>query len=153
MGVNYHHYLIPRDNTLRPEPDRIVALIEAWVDKGFIPRPDSVAADKQHGSSGARPEAGPHFATEASDTTYIQYLRERASKPRGGFWARLWGRGESPQSSSPRPDSWMPFSVPPTGESLAALAGPYTRIRWVVDPHATHPLQGSYRKRRLTLSP
>jgi hypothetical protein len=35
----------------------------------------------------------------------------------------------------------MPFSIPPTGESLAALAGPHTLIRWVANPNATDLLQ------------
>jgi hypothetical protein len=58
MGVNYSHYLIPRDNTVRPDPDRIVALIEAWIEKGFVVRPESVLAHDQPVSNGRRPETG-----------------------------------------------------------------------------------------------
>jgi hypothetical protein len=36
MGVNYAQYLIPRENSLRPEPVRIIALIEAWLNSGFV---------------------------------------------------------------------------------------------------------------------
>jgi hypothetical protein len=43
MGVEYQHFLIPRDNTVRPTPDRIAALIEAWLAAGFIVRPGSEA--------------------------------------------------------------------------------------------------------------
>jgi hypothetical protein len=36
MGAYYSHYVIPRDNTLRPTPDQIIALIEAWQKGGYI---------------------------------------------------------------------------------------------------------------------
>jgi hypothetical protein len=141
MGVDYSHYLIPRDNTVRPQPDRIVALIEAWAAKGFIARPNTRPG--QLASSGGA-ETGARFGTEASYTLYTESLqRQQARQAQGGFWARLLGRGESvnTRSSSPPPDPLIPCPVPPTGESLAALAGPYTLIQWDANANATYPLQ------------
>lgn len=144
MGVSYSHYLIARDNTVRPQCDRIVALVEAWAEQGFIVRPDHLPVDGQHPSSGGRSKTGARFATEASYAPYMQHLlREQAPKPQTGFFARFWGRGNvaNTPSPSPRPNPWMPFSNPPTGESLEALAGPYTLIRWDANSNATYPLQ------------
>jgi hypothetical protein len=111
MGVGYAHYLIAQDNTVRPQPDRIRVLIEAWVVRGFIARPKGVP-----GQTGAR------FATNVSYNSYRQNLQD--SRP-----------------SFRRPDPWMPFSVPPVGDSMVALAQAYTLIRWDANPNATHPLQ------------
>lgn len=111
MGVGYAHYLIAQDNTARPQPDRIRALIEAWVERGFIARPDDVPA-----------QTGARFATDASYSSHKQNLQHS-------------------RSSSPRPDPWMPFSVPPVGDSMAALTGAYTLIRWDANPSAIYPLQ------------
>lgn len=41
MGVYYTHYLIPLDNSFRPEPERIAALIDALTGARFIPRPQA----------------------------------------------------------------------------------------------------------------
>jgi hypothetical protein len=144
MGVAYTHYLIARDNTVRPQPDRICALINTWVEKGFIARPDGVPAQNPHEPNAGRSETGAQFATEASYGSYGQNLwSDQAPARRRGLWARLWGRIEDANSisRSPRPDPWMPFSVPPIGESMAALAAPYTLIRWDANPNATNPLQ------------
>jgi hypothetical protein len=111
MGVGYAHCLIAQDNTVRPQPDRIRVLIEAWIERGFIARPDGVPA-----------QTGARFATDASYSSSLQNLQHS-------------------RSSSPRPDPWMPFSVPPVGDSMAALAGAYTLIRWDANPNATYPLQ------------
>jgi hypothetical protein len=135
MGVNYSHYLIPRDNTVRPDPERIVALIDAWIEKGFVVRPESVLAHDQPVSNGRRPETGARFMTrplhaEASEP-------EQAPAPRKGFWSRFWGEAQKP----PPADPWMPFLIPPVGESLSALANPCALIRWEGNPSATYPLQ------------
>ena len=117
MGVNYSHYLIPRDNTVRPDPDRIVGMIEAWIEKGFIVRPQSASEQDQPQSTSRVLETGARF-TRGRETLD----RQPAPEPRGGFWTRLWGGGAQ---RVPRPDPWMPFSIPPTGESLSVLAEPY----------------------------
>ena len=43
MGVEYRHFVIPRDNTVRPAPEQVAALIEAWLAAGFVARPGSAA--------------------------------------------------------------------------------------------------------------
>src|SRR5262249_4358731 len=116
MGVYYSHCLIPRDNTVRPEPDRIVALIAAWMENGFVARSD---AARQHEANGGRSETGARFATEASYRSYEETLRqEQAPELQRGLWARLWGGVRNSNSQIPRPDPWMPFSIPPAGTSL-----------------------------------
>jgi hypothetical protein len=125
MGVYYSHYLIPQDNTVRPEPDRIIALIEAWTAKGFI-----VAANGELSKATAR------FLTASSDETEI--IQEQSIEPRQGFWARLLGK-QTPKP--PRPDPWKPFLVPPRVESLSALAKPYALIRWEGNSKAIYPMK------------
>jgi hypothetical protein len=38
MGVEYVHYLIPEDNTYKPDPDDLCRLVDALVDRGFVGR-------------------------------------------------------------------------------------------------------------------
>jgi hypothetical protein len=125
MGVTYSHYLIPQDNTVRPEPDRIIDLIHAWTEKGFI-----VPASGQASQATAR------FMTEQSPQEAVE--QKQAAKPLSGFWARLWGK-RTPMPH--RPDPWKPFSVPPTGEALLALAKPNTVIRWKGNSNAVYPMR------------
>jgi len=134
MGVDYTHYLIPRDDTVRPEPDRIVALIDAWIETGFVVRPESVLAQDQRASSGRRSE-GARFMTRALHAEALE--PEPVPAPRGGFWSRFLGGAQRP----PPADPWMPFRIPPVGESLSALANPSTLIRWEGNPSTTYPLQ------------
>jgi hypothetical protein len=126
MGVNYSHYLIPQDNTVRPETDQIIALIEAWTEKGFI-----VPANGRTSKASVR-----FLTTQPPDEAVAQ---EQPTEPRQGFWARLSGKPTA--KPPPRPDPWKPFSVPPTGESLSALAKRYTLIRWEGDSKAVYPMK------------
>jgi hypothetical protein len=135
VGVDYSHYLIPRDNTVRPDPDRIVALIDAWIEKGFVVRPESVLAQDQRTSNGRRSETGARFMTRPLHAEALK--PEPAPPPRKGFWSRFWGGAQKP----PPADPWMPFRIPPVGESLSALANPCTLIRWEGHPSAIYPLQ------------
>jgi hypothetical protein len=135
MGVYYSHYLIPRDNTVRPQPDQVVALIDAWIEKEFVAYPDDIRQQNQPATIRGRPIA--RFATEDSYAA-CNLLREQTPKPRQGFLARLLGL--TPPWSPP-PDPFMPFLVPPEGDSLAALAAPYALIHWRANPKATYPLQ------------
>ena len=41
MGVEYQHYLIPEDNTYRPEPDDLSKLVQGLAEAGFIIRTGS----------------------------------------------------------------------------------------------------------------
>ena len=134
MGVYYSQYLIPRNNTVRPEPDRIVALIDAWVEKGFVVCAGSNATHHQQESNHRTLEMGARFLTKQSPGESLG----QATEPKRGFWERLiWS--EPPKVR--RKDPWMPFSVPPVGESLAALTKPYTLIRWLENSSAAYPLQ------------
>jgi hypothetical protein len=136
MGVYYSHYLIPKDNTLRPEPDRIVALIEAWVEKGFLVGQKNVPAQSQNKSGGAVLEFGARFMTKSSQEQVVE--RQEAHQPRPGFWKRLRG---GPQKAIPRPGPWMPFAIPPAGDALTALAESYAAIQWEGHPDATYPMK------------
>ena len=126
MGVNYSHYLIPQDNTVRPEPGQIIALIEAWTEKGFI-----VPANRQTSKATAR------FLTRPPADEPV--AQEQSIEPRQGFWARLSGKPTA--KPSPRPDPWKPFSVSPTGESLSVLVNRYTLIRSEGDSQAVYPMK------------
>jgi hypothetical protein len=67
MGVAYAHYLIPRDNTYKPDAKTLVQLIDALVAQGFLPKT----------SMGAPPDAGSK-ATSAFDRSPAElecYLR------------------------------------------------------------------------------
>jgi hypothetical protein len=147
MGVYYSHYLIPRDNTVRPQPDRIVALVEAWLAHGFIGRPsEGTAPDEknsgEHRSDGLTSQTGARFTTISLRETREQ---ERASElpPRPGFWLQLLKLlGAEPYVAPPfRPWPRTPFAVPPVGESLSALAKPCLLIRWEGDRRAACPMQ------------
>jgi hypothetical protein len=48
MGIYYSHCLIPKDNTIRPAPERVAALIEAWIEKRFVVGPESLPAWMRH---------------------------------------------------------------------------------------------------------
>jgi hypothetical protein len=135
MGVDYSHYLIPRDNTVRPDPDRIVALIDAWIEKGFVVRPESVPAQDQRASNARSSETGARFMTRPLPAEALE--PEQGPAPRKGFWSRFWGGAQKPAPADP----WMSFLIPPVGESLSALANPCTLIRWEGNPRATYPLQ------------
>ncbi|QPF84043.1 hypothetical protein IC762_31155 [Bradyrhizobium genosp. L] len=140
MGVNYSHYLIPRDNTVRPEPERIVALIEVWCEKGYIVCPEAASVQK------ATDRVSQSAASFLTKSAYGEHSVEqrRAPEPRPGFWGRLLaGARKAPgqAQAASRRTPWMPFSIPPTGEALSALANPYTLIRWEGDQRATYPMQ------------
>jgi hypothetical protein len=145
MGICYCHYLIPRDNTIRPQPDRIVALIKAWLEQGYIVRPEDAAAYDRRGSNAFRSETGARFevAKTAGQETIEQ---EQSAESQQIFWARL-GRlllsllGVPPATPPYMPRLGTPFSVPPVGESLAALATPCAVIKWGTYDGTTYPLQ------------
>ena len=135
MGVSYCHYIIPRDNSVRPEPDRIVALIDAWVEKGFAVLPQGDKQEDLGGSNHQLLGTGARFRTSPLFGEALE--RQQALKPQRGFWAKLLGK---PQKD-PRPDPWLPFHVSPVGASFMALTQPYTLIEWKENPRAVYPLQ------------
>jgi len=64
MGVYYSHYLIPSDNTIRPTPERIIALLEAWVEERFIVGPDTLPPREIAARDRPMAETGACFRTE-----------------------------------------------------------------------------------------
>lgn len=141
MGVYYSHCLIPKDNTIRPAPDRVVTLINAWVKKGFVVSPQGIPA--REGNRPYRPmrETGACFKTEPPLTLAAEPDLEPAPEPPKTLWSRLFGHPATPKIE-PRPKNPLrPFSIPPTGDSLAALAQPYALIEWAPNPNAVYPMQ------------
>jgi hypothetical protein len=66
MGVEYRHFLIPRDNTVRPDGDAVRRLIEAWRTHGFIAPSGPQALVKfktNHTGTTIEPEKLAHAAT------------------------------------------------------------------------------------------
>ncbi|MGJ4926417.1 hypothetical protein ACQR1I_00305 [Bradyrhizobium sp. HKCCYLS2038] len=136
MGVLYSHCLIPRDNTIRPSPEQITALIAAWVEQryiivGALPNPKPWMASKA--------QTGASFWTDPS-------LKEPDPEPEPlpappqSFWARLLGR-RSPAPRRARPDPMLPFVIPPAGLSWTALSQPDAMISWAGHPDALYPME------------
>jgi hypothetical protein len=110
MGVELTQYLIPRDNTHRPSPEQIAALITAWVAAGYVVKPGSPAlANLAFGSGVSGPAAGPPAATSGA-MHITKWSGKRAAAP---------------------------FAVPPDTAALAVLAGPQARIQWPVSDNLT----------------
>jgi hypothetical protein len=135
MGINYSHSIIPRDNAARPEPERVVALIDAWIEKGFVVPPETEQAQHPSQSTRRKSQTGARFMT--SPLLEAALNQQQAPERPRGFWARLSGKARKP----PRPEPWMPFSVPPAGDQLLVLAHPCALIEWDGDPRATYPMQ------------
>jgi hypothetical protein len=116
MGVNYSHYIIPRDNTLRPGPDRIVALIKAWQASGYVP---------EHG-------VAPVFRVDAWEEQLREAKRAAAmqpTRPNGLFAGWLW---KTPSPRLPLMPENKSFVFPPIGESEEALSAPGALIQWEI---------------------
>ncbi|MBX9774666.1 MAG: hypothetical protein K2Y71_09645 [Xanthobacteraceae bacterium] len=135
MGVYYCHYLIPRDNTMRPEPDRIAMLIGAWLAQGFVLPQQNFPEQQQHQPDTGTAAVGGRFITRPPFGRPTEY--SEAAQPRPGFWARLLGQRPEPGA----PDPWTPFLFPPIGETLSALARTNTIIEWNAHPDALYPMQ------------
>ncbi len=139
MGVCYSHYLIPSDNTIRPTPERIVALLEAWVEKRFIVGPESLPAREFAGRERAKAETGACFTTEPPLTAPVKE-EPRPPEPPKTFWSKLFWAPRSP-IRPPVPNPTRPFAIPPIGKSLAALSTAYALIEWASNPSAIYPMQ------------
>jgi hypothetical protein len=138
MGVLYSHCLIPKDNTTRPAPERIVALIEAWVGKGFVVGPEGIAASERY-----RPmrETGACFTTEPPLAFTAEPDPAPPPEPQRSLWSKLFGHAVVPKIE-PRPQNPLrPFTIPPAGDSLIALSQPYALIEWAPNPNAAYPMQ------------
>jgi hypothetical protein len=135
LGVYYSHYLIPKDNLIRPEPCRIVTLIEAWVEKGFVVRQENGSGRGPQRSNDSVTASGARFITSSSSGIAVEY--EPEPRPQRRLWRRIWGKAQK----APPLHSWKPFSVPPVGESLSALSMPNSLIQWEGNSIATFPLQ------------
>jgi hypothetical protein len=135
MGIDYAHYLIPRDNLVRPDPDRIVRLIEAWLAQGFtLPSQDAPARreDQYNARTGAvcaRKDFGPPAPQSFSKPWRVPGFLRLLSGAAG------WRLG------APRRDLWKPFLFPPAGQLFETLANPTAVIRWDARPDATYPMQ------------
>jgi len=136
MSVIYSHCLIPRDNTIRPSPEQIAALIAAWVDQryiivGALPNPEPWMASKT--------QTGACFWTDPSLKEPDPEPEPLAAPPKS-LWSRLFG-GPSP---APRPvhrDPTLPFAIPPAGTSWTALSQPDAVISWAGHPDALYPME------------
>ena len=114
MGVNYSHYIIPRDNTLRPGPEQIVALIKAWQAAGYVP---------EHGVT-------PVFRVDAWEEQLREAERAAAmqpTRPKGLFASWLW---KTPSPRLPLMPESKSFVFPPIGESEEALSAAGALIEW-----------------------
>jgi hypothetical protein len=137
MGVYYSYCFIPKDNTVRPAPDRLVALIAAWAAKGFIVGPENLPAREIAGRDLPMAETGACFRTEPPLPAPVK--EEPQPEPPRTFWSRLFG---APQRRIRPPDSKRrQFAIPPVGDSLAALSQPLALIEWSSNPNATYPMQ------------
>ena len=141
MGVYYSHYLIPQDNTVRPHPDQIVSLIDARINNGFIIGRAERSTPDQYRSNGARSETGARFATKPAQSETVE--QETTPEPQANFWTRLLRLlgGRTPNVQFVFRPWGTPFSVPPVGESLSALAKSFVLIRREGDRRASYPLQ------------
>lgn len=125
MGISYAHYIIPRDQTVRPKPDQVAALIQAWIENGYVAQPTSGQI-----GTGVRFMTNPLFGDAL----------ERAQLPKPpsvGWWTRLFGNTKKVSFQ----ELWMPFSFPLAGASLTALNQPSALIKWDGNPSATYPMQ------------
>lgn len=120
MGVYYTHYLIPLDNSFRPEPERIAALIDALTGARFIPRPE--AGD------------GPTYFLDDWGREAAERSTPAAPEPPKPWWKRIFA------SSAPARTNLLdlvnihrPFAIPLTEESLAALADRAVTVGWTIE--------------------
>src|SRR6266702_1952792 len=136
MGVYYSHCLIPTKNTMRPAPEQLVALIVAWVDKGFVVGPEGISAWARTGPNQSMADAGACFRTDPPLGSQITQEQPQPAPPKS-FWSRLLG---SPQTTRQPVDRRTPFSIPPVGVSLTALSQPDALIQWAPNPNAAYPM-------------
>ncbi len=134
MGMGYSHYMIPRDNTVRPSAVSIAALINAWIEKGYVIQPQTVSE-----------RDAPYSPFVPSGACFVARLptgeilkRKRPATPPKGFWQRLMRGTEKPL---PYFDERLPFPVPPIGQALSYLEAPYAVIFFQGSPHAANPLR------------
>jgi len=136
MGVYYSHYLIPSDNTIRPTPERIIALLEAWVEERFIVGPDTLPPREIAARDRPMAETGACFRTEPP----LPLKEEPQPEPPRTFWSSLLGAPQR-RIRPPDPRQRRPFAIPPIGDSLVALSQAYALIEWAANPDATYPMQ------------
>lgn len=122
MGVCYSRYIIPVDNTLRPEPARIVALVDAWLAAGFVPVPGT--ASSTLGPGDAARESGASFILDEwrKEERIVTHARP--------WWQRLIGWPKPfPRRLSPA----KPFAIPIRGASFEALSSSGVSIEWPIN--------------------
>jgi len=137
MGVYYSHCLIPKQNTIRPAPEQLVALIAAWVDKGFIVGPEGISARDRTGSNQSMADTGACFRTDPALLGSQIKQEPPQLEPPKSFLSRLFG---SPKPTRQPVDTRTPFSIPPVGLSLKALSQPDALIQWAPNPNAAYPM-------------
>ena len=146
MGVYYSHYIIPRDNTVRPSPQQIIRLIEAWRMDGYVPKT----------ASGENERVSPRFKIDAWEGAHRAFKDERSQllveKTNRSALGRLFPnwylsrlRARTPRASYHAP--MKPFSYPPKGDSLAALSDLGALIEWRMNDYlklgTIYPMQTS----------
>jgi hypothetical protein len=137
MGVYYSHCLIPRDNTIRPSPEQIAALLAAWIEQRFI-IPGAATLDMTRGwHRESMAETGACFRTEPPLKTVNEQARPQPEPPKS-LWAKLFGAPPAPMWA---PDPMMSFSMPPAGASWTALSRPDALIVWAARPDAEYPME------------
>jgi hypothetical protein len=139
MGVYYSHCLIPTDNTIRPSPEQIAALIAAWMDQRYIvvgPRTDLSA------SRWSAPLAltGARFWTDPS-LKEMEREPEPVPTPPKSLWSRLFGGPRGEPERRPPLDHGLPFVIPPEGVSWRALGQPDVVISWAANPDGLYPME------------
>ncbi|WP_157234814.1 hypothetical protein [Methylosinus sp. LW4] len=134
MGVYYVHYLIPLDNSFRPEPQRIAALIDALAAARFIPRPE--AGD------------GPSYLLDDWRREAAERTTSAAQEPPKPWWKRIFG-SKAPEQPPVLDlvDVERPFAVPLTEESFAALADRAVTVGWTIEDPLANGLAYPFEQR------
>lgn len=116
MAYYFAVNIMPRDNTIRPEPAQISALVEAWRDTGPIVRPGSSALREMYRHELAHPgvETGAWYFPFGP----FAYKTEPRASSVKAMWRWLMGR--PPQKHFVWGQA-RPFPIPPDAEALAYL--------------------------------
>lgn len=128
----YHQDLtiMPRDNTLRPEPAQVASLIKAWLDAGYILRPGSPAHQEIFHNAPHHPakQTGAY-----SNPNAFYYATEARTSSIGAMYR--WLMGHPPQQYVDQHPT-RPFPIPPDDEALSYISSPYAGV--IFDPGVTN---------------
>jgi hypothetical protein len=121
--------IMPRDNTIRPEPAQIAALVEAWRDTGYIVHPESFALREMYRHELTHPglETGAWYFPFGP----FAYKTEPRASSVKAMWRWLMGR--PPQKHFVNGQA-RPFPIPPDAEALAYLGCSDASIHFLITP-------------------